>query len=114
MCLSDLGLTDFVAALEGSNLSSWLDDVNEEFTIFAPINDAINGQFLSPVSLRSHILDEIVRNSDLRSNSVLQPLNEDTLLHVTEVHAFTMSLAYTEVCSLHLSIILYSAIYICL
>ena len=97
-CLSELGLTDFLAAIEGSELSSQLADMDREFTVFAPINDAI-GLFLSQRSLMSHVVDEVVKNSDLRSGVVLRPLNEDTLLHVTDVVSYNhrRRLQYTEV-----------------
>lgn len=99
-CLSELGLTDFLAAIEGSDLSSQMADVDRELTVFAPTNDAF-GLFLSQRSLMTHVVDEVVRNSDLRSGVVLRPLNEDTLLHVTDVFRYRGRLQYTEVCHLN-------------
>ena len=99
-CLIELGLTDFAAATENIGLSSRLADMEEEFTVFAPTNDAINGQFLGLLTVTSHILNEIVRNSELRSGAVLRPLNEDTLLHVTDVHTYTWELGFNEVSSI--------------
>ena len=97
-CLTELGLTDFEDAIENfPALKSRLASEDEEFTVFAPTNGAINGRFLSRSSVMTHILDEVVRNKDLRSFSVLRPLNEGTLLHVTDVHAFTWRFRFTEV-----------------
>lgn len=97
VCLTELNLTDFLATIEGSDISSLLASSNAEVTVFAPTNSAINGQFLSQANLRAHVLDEVVRNSDLRSYSVLRPITEETLLHVTDVHTYTMDLKFREV-----------------
>ena len=96
-CLNELNLTDFLAAIEGSDISSQLASPDAEVTVFAPTNSAKNGQFLSQASLQAHILDEVVRNSDLRSFSVLRPIAKNTLLHVTDVHFYTLDLGFTEV-----------------
>lgn len=87
-CLTELNLTDFQAALVDTELGGRLASAEEEFTVFAPTNDAISGQ-LSESSLMTHVLDEVVKNSDLRSFAVLRPLNTATLLHVTDVHIFS-------------------------
>ena len=58
-----------------------LTDLNEAFTVFAPKNDL----FKKPELVATHVVNETVRNIDLRSYSVLQPLKENALLHVTEV-----------------------------
>ena len=97
VCLTELDLTDFLAAIEGSDINSLLASPDAEVTVFAPTNFAINGQFLSQANLRAHFLDEVVRNSDLRSYSVLHPITEETLLHVTDVHTYTRHLEFTEV-----------------
>jgi uncharacterized surface protein with fasciclin (FAS1) repeats len=96
VCLTELNLTDFLAAIEGSDISSQLTSSDADVTVFAPTNSAINGQFLSQANLRAHFLDEVVRNSDLRSYSVLRPITEETLLHVTDVHEYTMDMGFTE------------------
>ena len=96
-CLTELGLTDLIAAIAGRDSSSRLASQDEEFTVFAPLNEAFNGEFLSQMSLQTHILDEMVRNSQLRSWSVFQPLNEDTLLHVTDVHRLNRDWTFSEV-----------------
>ena len=88
-CLTELNLTDFQAALVDTELGGRLASAEEEFTVFAPTNDAISGQSLSESSLMTHVLDEVVKNSDLRSFAVLRPLNTATLLHVTDVHIFS-------------------------
>lgn len=95
-CLTELNLTDFQAALVDTELSSRLASEDEEFTVFAPTNDALSGQ-LSQSSLMTHVLDEVVKNSDLRSFAVLRPLNTATLLHVTDVHTFTSRWKFSEV-----------------
>lgn len=88
-CLRELNLTDFQAALMGTELGGRLASADEEFTVFAPTNDAVSGQLLSESSLMTHVLDEVVKNSDLRSFAVLRPLDKATLLHVTDVHIFS-------------------------
>lgn len=104
-CLEDLQLTDFAAALEGSELSSQFASPDEELTVFAPTNEAINGRFLGSRTLNAHVIaDDVVRNNDLRDGAVLRPLDETTLLHVTDEHDRDMD--YTEVyyndsCELH-------------
>jgi uncharacterized surface protein with fasciclin (FAS1) repeats len=95
-CLEDLELSDFAAALERIGLSSRLAGADEELTVFAPVNEAINGAFLSQRALNAHVIaDDVVRNRDLRNGAVLRPLAESTLLHVTDEHARDMG--YTEV-----------------
>ena len=88
-CLTELNLTDFQAALVDTELGGRLASAEEEFTVFAPTNDAIGGPLLSESSLMTHVLDDVVKNSDLRSFAVLRPLNTATLLHVTDVHIFS-------------------------
>ena len=83
-CLEELGLTQFSALIEGSSLLDSLDEI----TVFAPTNDAIGGQFLNQSVLSTHVVGEVVRNCDLRDGAVLKPLNEATLLHVTDVHQY--------------------------
>lgn len=97
-CLTELGFTYFAAAIQIGvpDLSSRLASNDEEFTVFALTNDNIIG-YLSPSLPLTHILDEVVRNSHLRSFSVFRPLHEGTLLHVTDVHSFTSSFVFTEV-----------------
>lgn len=93
ICLEELGLSDLAAAIEGSSI---LD--NGEVTIFAPTNTAINGQFLSQTALTTHIVNGPVRNCDLRDGAVLRPLNEATLLHVTDVHEYNpINFKFSEV-----------------
>lgn len=96
-CLTELNLTDFQAALEDTELSAQLATTDEEFTLFAPTNDAIGGQFLSQSSLMAHVLDEVVKNSNLRNFLVLRPLNQNTLLHVTDVFSWRKPSKFTEV-----------------
>ena len=98
-CLEDLGLSEFASALEErTGLSSRLASADEELTVFAPVNQAINGGFLGSNTLNAHIIaDDIVRNNDLRDGAVLRPLAENTLLHVVDEHDRDMD--YTEVCT---------------
>lgn len=87
-CLEELNLTELASRIEGTSLSAELHDMDGEFTVFAPNNAALTGATVDLPTLRAHVLDEIVRNSALRSGSVFTPLREDTLLHVTEVHKY--------------------------
>ena len=95
-CLEELGVSEFAAALNGSDLSSRLANPDEELTVFAPTNEAVNGVFLDQRALNAHIVEEIVRNSDLRDGTVLRPLDDTTLLHITDVHGYR-DMEFTEV-----------------
>ena len=95
-CLEELELTDFAGALEGTELNSRLSNPDEELTVFAPTNEAISGRFLSQRTLTAHVVEEVVRNSDLRNGAVLQPVDEDTLLHITDIYGYS-NMEFTEV-----------------
>ena len=83
--------------MESSSLSSTLTDTEQEFTVFAPSNDALVGATISDSSLRTHVLNEIVRGSGLRSGAIFFPLKNDTLLHVSEVYNLRSAEGYGEV-----------------
>ena len=53
--------------------------------MFALDNQAFKEPNSKSISLETHVVNQTVRNIDLRSYSILKPLEENTLLHVTEV-----------------------------
>ena len=90
-CLVDLGLTSLLTEVANApELLKSLSDLDAEYTIFGPTNEAFESlsdldRLSSRDVLGGHVVNRTIFSSRLRQGQILTPFDEKYALHVTTV-----------------------------
>lgn len=72
-------LNEFEEAIDDANLNSTLEETDSEFTVFAPSDDALDGESPSGTEIQYYIIDEEKLTSDELSSQTYTTMSGDEL-----------------------------------